>query len=78
IAQNKVDEVRAYIDQEINNTKLIVDQHNNEANLRLDEANQRIDQSIQANEALVADAQQRAIRAEKELDDKIGFIKSET
>ncbi|HDX5821721.1 TPA: hypothetical protein RP342_002562, partial [Acinetobacter baumannii] len=78
IAQNKVDEVRAYIDQEINNTKLIVDQHNNEANLRLDEANQRIDQSIQANEALVADAQQRAIRAEKELDDKIGFIKRET
>lgn len=78
IAQNKVDEVRAYIDQEINNTKLIVDQHNNEANLRLDEANQRIDQSIQANEALVADAQQRAIRAEKELDDKISFIKSET
>ncbi|MFX4790365.1 hypothetical protein ABTB87_24110, partial [Acinetobacter baumannii] len=67
-----------YIEQEKNNTKLIVDQHNNESNLRLDEANQRIDQSIQANEALVADAQQRAIRAEKELDDKIGFIKSET
>ncbi|ENZ9379638.1 interleukin-like EMT inducer domain-containing protein [Acinetobacter baumannii] len=78
IAQNKVDEVRAYIDQEIIDTKLIVEQHASDANIRLDEANQRIDQSIQANEALVADAQQRAIRAEKELDDKIGFIKRET
>ncbi|HFF5452962.1 TPA: sugar-binding protein, partial [Acinetobacter baumannii] len=78
IAQNKVDEIRAYIDQEIVDTKLIVEQHANNANIRLDEANQRIDQSIQANEALVADAQQRAIRAEKELDDKIGFIKRET
>ncbi|OBA11951.1 interleukin-like EMT inducer domain-containing protein [Acinetobacter baumannii] len=78
IAQNKVDEIRAYIDQEIVDTKLIVEQHANDANIRLDEANQRIDQSIQANEALVADAQQRAIRAEKELDDKIGFIKRET
>lgn len=44
----------------------------------MDEANKRIDQSILANEELVADAQQRAIRAEKELDDKIGFIKRET
>ncbi|XZW82744.1 interleukin-like EMT inducer domain-containing protein [Acinetobacter baumannii] len=78
IAQSKVDEVRAYIDQEIIDTKQIVEQHVSDANIRLDEANQRIDQSIQANEALVADAQQRAIRAEKELDDKIGFIKSET
>lgn len=78
IAQNKVDEIRAYIDQEIVDTKLIVEQHANDANIRLDEANKRIDQSIQANEALVADAQQRAIRAEKELDDKIGFIKRET
>lgn len=77
-AQSKIDEVRAYIDQEIIDTKLIVEQHTNDANLRLDEANQRIDQSVQANEAMVADAQQRAIRAEKELDDKIGFIKSET
>lgn len=78
IAQSKVDEVRAYIDQEIIDTKQIVEQHVSDANIRLDEANQRIDQSIQANEALVADAQQRAIRAEKELDDKIGFIKRET
>lgn len=78
IAQNKVDEIRAYIDQEIVDTKQIVEQHVSDANIRLDEANQRIDQSIQANEALVADAQQRAIRAEKELDDKIGFIKRET
>ncbi|EMW7813769.1 DUF1983 domain-containing protein [Acinetobacter baumannii] len=78
IAQSKVDEVRAYIDQEIIDTKQIVEQHVSDANIRLDEANQRIDQSILANEALVADAQQRAIRAEKELDDKIGFIKSET
>ncbi|HFX6257302.1 TPA: interleukin-like EMT inducer domain-containing protein [Acinetobacter baumannii] len=78
IAQSKVDEVRAYIDQEIIDTKQIVEQHVSDANIRLDEANQRIDQSIQVNEALVADAQQRAIRAEKELDDKIGFIKSET
>ncbi|MGF0437994.1 interleukin-like EMT inducer domain-containing protein, partial [Acinetobacter baumannii] len=76
--QSKVDEVRAYIDQEIIDTKQIVEQHVSDANIRLDEANQRIDQSIQANEALVADAQQRAIRAEKELDDKIGFIKRET
>ncbi len=78
IAQSKVDEVRAYIDQEIIDTKQIIEQHVSDANIRLDEANQRIDQSIQANEALVADAQQRAIRAEKELDDKIGFIKRET
>lgn len=78
IAQNKVDEIRAYIDQEIIDTKLIVEQHANDANIRLDEANKRIDQSILANEELVADAQQRAIRAEKELDDKIGFIKRET
>lgn len=78
IAQNKVDEIRAYIDQEIVDTKLIVEQHVSDANIRLDEANKRIDQSIQANEALVADAQQRAIRAEQELDDKIGFIKRET
>ncbi|MDC5411647.1 DUF1983 domain-containing protein [Acinetobacter baumannii] len=78
IAQSKVDEVRAYIDQEIIDTKQIVEQHVSDANIRLDEANQRIDQSIQANEALVADAQQRAISAEKELDDKIGFIKRET
>nr|WP_228199921.1 interleukin-like EMT inducer domain-containing protein [Acinetobacter baumannii] len=78
IAQSKVEEVRAYIDQEIIDTKQIVEQHVSDANIRLDEANQRIDQSIQANEALVADAQQRAIRAEKELDDKIGFIKRET
>lgn len=78
IAQNKVDEIRAYIDQEIIDTKLIVEQHANDANIRLDEANKRIDQSILANEELVADAQQRAIHAEKELDDKIGFIKRET
>ncbi len=78
IAQNKVDEVRAYIEQEIIDTKLIVEQHANDANIRLDEANQRIDQSIQINEELVADAQQRAIRAEKDLDDKIGLIKRET
>ncbi|MGQ0517382.1 hypothetical protein ACT453_45445, partial [Bacillus sp. D-CC] len=50
IAQNKVDEIRAYIDQEIIDTKLIVEQHANDANIRLDEANKRIDQSILANE----------------------------
>lgn len=78
IAQNKVDEVRAYIEQEIIDTKLLVEQHANDANIRLDEANLRIDQSIQINEELVAEAQQRAIRAEKDLDDKIGLIKRET
>ncbi|MFX8988328.1 hypothetical protein ABTN23_19805, partial [Acinetobacter baumannii] len=46
IAQSKVDEVRAYIDQEIIDTKQIVEQHVSDANIRLDEANQRIDQSI--------------------------------
>ncbi|MFX9208803.1 hypothetical protein ABTN67_20810, partial [Acinetobacter baumannii] len=41
IAQSKVDEVRAYIDQEIIDTKQIVEQHVSDANIRLDEANQR-------------------------------------